>query len=43
MKVKELRNGYVKLTAENGIVDTFGNWYSEVVCKENKVRQYSEA
>ena len=40
MTVKYLKNGYVKLTAPDGLVDKYGNWYSEVTCKQSKMAQY---
>ena len=43
MNTKELKNGYIKLTAKNGIVDIRDNRvYSEVVCKPENVKYYKD-
>lgn len=43
MNTKELKNGYIKLTSPNGIVDIRDNRvYSEVVCKPENVKYYKD-
>lgn len=43
MKIEKLANGYVRLTAENGIRSKVTHRvYSEVVCVEEDVELYEE-
>lgn len=43
MKIGKLTNGYVRLTAKNGVRSKVTNEvYSEVVCKEEEVELYEE-
>lgn len=43
MKIEKLTNGYVRLTAENGVRSKVTKRvYSEVVCKEEDVDLYEE-
>lgn len=44
MTKTKLRNGFYRLTGENGVVDKRnGAWYSEVVVKKANVRFYEDA
>jgi hypothetical protein len=41
MKIEKLTNGYIKLTAENGIRSKITNKiYSEIVCIEEDIELY---
>ena len=41
---EELENDFVKLTADNGVMDRRTNRvYSEVICKERNIRFFSDA
>lgn len=43
MKIEKLTNGYIRLTAENGVRSKVTNKiYSEVVCGEGDVELYEE-
>lgn len=44
MNIEELTNGYFKLTAENGVLDTRNDFlYSEVITKEKNIKFFKAA
>ncbi len=44
MEITEMRNGFVMLKAENGIIRTQdGKWFSEVVCLQKDIDKYRAA
>jgi hypothetical protein len=44
MTITEIRDGYVRLNAEQGIICTLtGKWYSEVVTKQKNIDKYKAA